>query len=117
MNKKLLFDLVRKEAKALLTNSFTNERLNLDFNNLRTNSRTGCVYGQMTGDCFSSRAVKLIESSCERVYNIKEVEGRIMETENRLRKLGLSIGRQLKYSLIYLRTRDVVVTMRNYWHI
>lgn len=62
--------LVIAEATKLKKNATLYEIANLDFSNLRTASKYNCIYGQMTGNCFSERAVELIEASCKRVFNI-----------------------------------------------
>jgi len=63
-----LNSLVRKEAKNLIANSTAAERAKLSIKYLRTQSSSACIYGQMTGDCYSYRAEELIELSCEKVY-------------------------------------------------
>lgn len=65
---KVLNALVRKEAKNLIANTTPSERARLSIANLVTQSARSCIYGQMTGDCYSERAVDLIELSCEKVY-------------------------------------------------
>ncbi len=59
-----------KEAKNLRKFAYPEELENLHLHILDPDSIQNCVYGQMTGNCFSSRAKKLIEECCERVYNI-----------------------------------------------
>lgn len=61
--------LVIEEATALRKHATKEERSNLNFENLNPDSQRRCIYGQMTGDCFSERAKKLIEKSCRRVYS------------------------------------------------
>lgn len=60
--------IVIEEAKALRKHASEVEISKLDFNTLNPNSVTSCIYGQMTGHCYSPRAVELIENSCKRVY-------------------------------------------------
>ena len=76
-----LNNLVTAEVASLKVNATKYEIDRLNFSKLDTTSRSYCVYGQMTGDCFSSRATTLIKQSCERVfkatYGTKLVEGRI----------------------------------------
>lgn len=40
-----------------------------DLLKLDPDSKFDCVYGQMTGNCFSVRAKELIEKSCKKVYH------------------------------------------------
>lgn len=54
---------VKKEAEALRVHATKEEREKLDFSNLDPASRIGCIYGGMTGDCDSFRAIQLI-SKC-----------------------------------------------------
>lgn len=60
--------VVIKEA-AYLKEFATKEELNkLDFNELDPAHVNKCVYGQMTGNCTSERAIALIEQCALRVY-------------------------------------------------
>ncbi|MEK6880343.1 MAG: hypothetical protein AABY22_12075 [Nanoarchaeota archaeon] len=63
----ILNALVIDEAKKLKKNAKNYEIKKLNFERLDTQHVTKCVYGQMTGDCFSDRATELIEGSCKRV--------------------------------------------------
>lgn len=88
--------LVVDEAKNLRKHTTPKEKENLDFENLSTNSISGCVYGQLTGDCYSSRASELIMKCAKRVYitttgingfakrpgESKKLNGRPKETRN-----------------------------------
>jgi hypothetical protein len=51
---------VRKEAEALRVHATKEELQKLDAKLLRPESRYGCIYGSMTGDCDSFRAITLI---------------------------------------------------------
>jgi hypothetical protein len=64
----ILKELVEKEAKKLRKYSTEEERSNLDIDSLWANNRRRCIYGQMTGDCFSERANSLIIKCCKQVY-------------------------------------------------
>lgn len=61
--------LVIEEAKSLRMLATDAEKNRLDFDRLNPESKLSCIYGQMTGSCFSERATDLIKSSCVRVYN------------------------------------------------
>lgn len=60
--------LVIDEAKALREHATEEEksRLKLELFNAEDDNR--CIYGLMTGKCFTSRAKELIEKSCQKVY-------------------------------------------------
>lgn len=62
-------DLVISEAKALKKHSTPEERKRLNFTWLFPTSASQCIYGQMTHNCFSDRAVELIQKCAKRVYN------------------------------------------------
>lgn len=62
-------DLVVKEAKNLRKLTTFEEKQLLNFSTLDGDSKYDCLYGQITGHCFSPRAKELIEASCEKVYN------------------------------------------------
>lgn len=72
----ILNALVLDEATKLKENITTDERSYLSFRTLLTSDSTRCVYGQITGSCWSKRAVELIEASCQKVLApIKGGEG------------------------------------------
>jgi len=65
--------LVIQEAKNLKRYATKNELSYLDFDNLKPDNKGGCIYGQMTGNCFSRRAEDLIIRCAPRVYKINSV--------------------------------------------
>lgn len=80
---KTLNQLVIDEATNLKKNAKKKELANLQFKSLDTQNYQSCIYGQMTGDCFNERAIKLIEKSCERIFLDDEaIEGKITGTLN-----------------------------------
>jgi hypothetical protein len=54
---------VRKEAEALRVHATKEERERLNIMELNPDIITDCIYGQMTGDCYTERACALI-SKC-----------------------------------------------------
>ena len=64
----ILNKLVEQEAKNLVKFATKEELNNLDFKTLDGDSANHCIYGKLSKNCFSIRAVELIEESCERVY-------------------------------------------------
>lgn len=56
-----LKDDVRKEAEALRIHATREERERIIFNRLNPENINKCIYGQMTGDCYSERACVLIK--------------------------------------------------------
>lgn len=60
--------LVIEEATALREHATKNEISHLSFENLEPSSKSECIYGQLTGDCYSPRATRLIEQCARRVY-------------------------------------------------
>lgn len=52
---------VRKEAEALRVHATAAELEMIEFNSLKSDDRTACIYGLMTGDCYSERAAHLID--------------------------------------------------------
>lgn len=61
-----LVELVRKEADALRANATAAERDKLDFYSLKPTDSTACIYGQMTGNCWSKRSYDLIDVCTEK---------------------------------------------------
>lgn len=68
MTKQQLYTEVKKEAAALLIHATEKERGRLDFETLDATHVLNCIYGKMTGDCYSERAVFLITKCCS-VYS------------------------------------------------
>ena len=66
--KSVMHQLVKDEAKKLKELASKTEIQNLNFEELRPNSAGSCVYGQMTGNCYTTRAEDLIKQCCTRVY-------------------------------------------------
>lgn len=64
---KILWDLAIKEATKLREYATQEEKDNLSLN-IEPHRATKCVYGLMTGNCFSKRAMDLINACCEKVY-------------------------------------------------
>lgn len=75
--------LVIEEAQKLLIHAMAEERGLLDFMNLSSKKIHRCIYGQMTGNCFSDRAVSLL-SSCANPYATdlycEDQEDRVLDT-------------------------------------
>jgi hypothetical protein len=53
---------VRKEAEALRVHATKEELAKLNYSHLDTTDRRYCVYGQMTGNCYSQRSAELINN-------------------------------------------------------
>ncbi len=68
MDKIKLVQLVRKEAENIKKNATKEEISFLDFEMLQSSQSNSCIYGQMTGSCWSKRTAKLIEECTERMY-------------------------------------------------
>lgn len=62
-----LKDDVRKEAENLRVHATSEELGRLDIETLNPNSSTRCIYGQMTFECDSPRAIELI-TKCTKTY-------------------------------------------------
>jgi len=69
MNKSTLVRLVKKEAQSLKKRATKEELSRLNFDTLRPKFGNACLYGQMTGSCWSERAHKLIIKCADRVYD------------------------------------------------
>lgn len=59
---------VRKEAEALRIHATKEERDKLSIVTLSPSNTDRCIYGQMTGNCFSLRAAELIHGCCARYF-------------------------------------------------
>ena len=67
---RILASLVKEEASLLKENATKTELKRLDFKLLYAHSPSRCIYGQMTGSCWSKRAEKLIKKCCTTVVNV-----------------------------------------------
>ena len=65
-----LKELVKQEAENLKKYALKKELKRLDFSNLYPQSYRACIYGQMTGDCYSKRAAELL-NKCAQPYSGK----------------------------------------------
>lgn len=66
--KQVMQKLVIEEATNLRNLISEEESENLDFRKLKTTNRHFCIYGQLTGDCDSRRAIYLMKKCASRVY-------------------------------------------------
>lgn len=72
---------VRKEAEALRLNATAIEIDRLNINLLVPTYYDQCIYGLMTGDCFSARASDLIFTCCPRFFKSNDEFGNHFITE------------------------------------
>lgn len=78
MKNPTLKQLVVAEATKLRDAITEIERERLNFEFLRPTFYTQCIYGQITGSCFSDRCSRLIELSCDRVYDQTDTPGSVL---------------------------------------
>ncbi len=64
-----LHSLVKKEAAKIKKFATKDEIESLNFGRLNPDNVQACIYGQMTGNCYSERANELIVKCAERVYS------------------------------------------------
>lgn len=64
-----LIELVKKEAENLRKHATKQEKTQLCIEELLPAKTSDCIYGQMTGNCYSTRASTLIEKCCKKVYH------------------------------------------------
>lgn len=67
---KQLAELVKKEALQLRIHAYPLELERLNLKHFDASLTTSCIYGQMTGDCYSRRAQELIQLCCEKVCKV-----------------------------------------------
>lgn len=67
ISKKQFLADVRTEVEALKTNAKPSELARLNFESFNPRKQDRCIYGQITGDCSSSRAKELMDKGCVRV--------------------------------------------------
>lgn len=72
---------VRAEVVALRENATKEELSELSVGLLSSNDTRKCIYGQMTGDCYSERADALLDKCAVRVMQAgTELSGRVAES-------------------------------------
>lgn len=59
---------VAAEAKALREHATKEELAELNLSEFDPNAAEGCIYGQMTGDCYSDRAALLVSLCTQRYF-------------------------------------------------
>lgn len=69
--------LATEEAIKLKQHATKQEILSLDASEIDPTDENLCIYGQMTGDCYSDRATDLIINCCPRVYEAGQDMGGI----------------------------------------
>jgi hypothetical protein len=74
MTNQELLRLTRHEAKALRRNATSEQRGRLNFQTLEAKDSYNCVYGQMTGSCWSGEAERLIKKCASRVYPSHQID-------------------------------------------
>jgi len=65
---KIMRTLVIEEATKLRNMITQEEADNLKFSKLDSSQSDRCIYGQLSGNCFSDRAIELIKACASRVY-------------------------------------------------
>jgi len=69
MNKfETLYELVQAEADNLRKHATPAEKSRLNFRTFNPRKTRGCIYGQMTGNCYENRAAELIIKCAAKVY-------------------------------------------------
>ena len=69
---KKMWELAIEEATRLKKFATSKEIANLNFSTLDVEDSNKCVYGQMTGTCYSERALQLITKCCPRIYDCRD---------------------------------------------
>jgi hypothetical protein len=84
-----LFEDVAREATLLKETATQIELQRISFYDLDPRYYTKCIYGQMTGDCFSDRAAYLIFNCCPRYFRSHSDDDDIIEdvTKSKAAKL------------------------------
>lgn len=72
VNKKQFLEDVRTEIESIKLHATKKEKSRLNFKEFKPAYSEDCVYGQLTGDCRSERAIELIEKSCVRIWDLSE---------------------------------------------
>src|SRR5689334_4198531 len=92
--------LVIEEAKNLKKLASGEEKSRLNFKELDPEFPTACIYGQMTKNCHSERAVELIRECASRVYYRNIGNTLLVGDTSKLNGSPKKIGRSLYWSPI-----------------
>jgi hypothetical protein len=65
---------VMHEIEMLKKHATKAEKNRLNFDELRPYNAERCIYGQMTGDCRTKRAHKLMKLSCVRTFDLSDTD-------------------------------------------
>ena len=71
-SKKQFLDEITQEIENIKKFATDKEKQKLDFDTFNADIPSFCVYGQLTGDCESDRAIKLIRKCCKRYFNFSK---------------------------------------------
>lgn len=61
INNSIYLQRVSKEIEGIKKHTTKEQKNKLDFLNFHPDSQYRCIYGQMTGDCYSDEAIELIK--------------------------------------------------------
>ncbi len=94
----------------------------LDFDNLIPDSHSRCIYGQMTGDCRSSRASNLIYKSCKSYINdggiitskFKDIQSNIVNNIPGVKNLKSFKNNRLKKGYYNIHTIEYYSSLETY---
>lgn len=82
---------VRKEAEALRVHATKDELAELSYQHLKPTNMRMCIYGQITGSCYSLRAAKLIEKCCVRYFK-HDIMPDLFSTNSNMSQLQRSVN-------------------------
>ncbi len=74
----ILKEIVKGEVENIKKYASPEEIVKLDPNHFSSDDPTECIYGQMTGDCRSYRAMELIGLCCEKVMSTEGLNWQIL---------------------------------------
>lgn len=81
---------VLHEINMLKQHAFKTELKHLNLKWFDFNEPTDCIYGQLTGNCTSNRARKLMSLSCIRVMDVKDGTGSIANRTIRSKEFNVN---------------------------
>lgn len=114
--KKQFIEDVKKEAAAIRRNAAPDELNNLNIKEFNPLNEEECIYGQMTGNCRSIRAVDLITKCCKRFFK-NEVFGEFDDCKSDVEfseALGTCVNgkkSETPYSLEYISSIEAYIAL------
>lgn len=104
---------VRHEVETIKKLATPEEISRLKFKRFNPDSKSNCIYGQMTGDCRSIRACDLLSSACVRVTHNRKVKLHESTFEEILEVINGPLKGRMKDDLNYISMLETYILLKD----